>query len=246
MFPYTHICFAGDVLGDMNSEIVLGAVFPDTVIAGFLDHSQTHRRCGEIHTYLNRLGVFKEFAGAAVTHGTVPRGLDYYCDEKYSGFSKGYAFEMAVPLVQKVISCCRLPENMGLWKAHNFIEMAAELWLYENRREYHGALARALDSRDTILALSQVLAPLFEISVPKMVMSFPVYGEYVLLDDITPIKLAGKYDKQMTKKHGISIDIPGAADIILEAREIVDRTLPEFLAHCREKVIAVIENLDEN
>ena len=246
MFPYTHICFAGDVLGDLNTEIVLGAIFPDTVIAGFLDHVATHGRCGEIHNYLSGLGIFEDFAQAAVTHGSNPAGLDYYCDEKYLDFTKGYAFEMAKPLVDKVIKYCCLPEEMGLWKAHNFIEMGAELWLHENRKDYHGSLAAALNNKDTILALSQVLAPFYEISVAKMVMSFPVYGEYVLLDEVTALNLAGKYDMQMKKKHGISIDVPGAGDIIQEAREIVDQTFPEFLENCQKKVSLVIQKLHDD
>ena len=245
MFPYTHICFARDVLGALNTEIVLGAVFPDTVIAGFLEHPDTHGRCGEIHRYLSGVGIFEDFAQAVVTHGITPQGLDYYCDEKYRDFSRGYAFEMALPLVDKVVDCCRLPEKMGWWKAHNFIEMAAELWLYNNRRDYHGYLAKALDNRNMILAISQVLAPFYGIPVGKMVMSFPIYGEYVLMDEVTPAKLAGKYAGQMNKKHGIAIDAPAAAEVIREAETIVAKTFPDFIEDCREKVGELIKTIEQ-
>jgi len=245
MFPYTHICFAGDVFGQMNSEIVLGAVFPDTVIAGFLEHADTHGRCGETLAYLSGIGIFKDFAKAAVTHGTAPKGLDYYCDERYLDFTKGYAFEMARPLIDKVVKCCRLPEKMGWWKAHNFIEMAAELWLYERRPDYHGCLAEALDSSDVILAVSQVLAPLYNLPVAKMAMSFPVYGEYVLTGEVTSTGLAEKYGLQTAKKHGINIDAPGAANIIEEALGIVDRTFPAFFNNCKQKVGNLFENLSD-
>jgi len=243
LFPYVHICFAADVLGKLNNEIILGAVFPDTVIAGYLGHPDTHRRCGEIYEYLCGLGIFKDFAEAAVTHGITPAGLDYYCDEKYLNFAKGYAFEAARPLVGKVIKCCRLPEKMGFWKAHNFIEMAADLWFYERRKEYRGYLARALASEDLILALSQVLAPFYELPVGKMAMSFPIYGEYVTIDNMTPLELAKKYGRQTAKKHGINIDVPAAANVIEEALDIVDRTFPEFLEISKERVGSLIKNL---
>ena len=243
MFPYTHICFAKDVLGDLNSEMVLGAIFPDTVIAGFVEHSDTHQQCGELHRYFTRLGIFEEFATAAVTHGTCPQGLDYYCDEKYRDYAKGYAFEMARPLVNKVVKCCQLPEKMGWWKAHNFIEMASELWLYQHRQDCHGFLARALDDKDLILALSEVLAPFYDISTVKMVMSFPIYGQYILTEEITPLKLAEKYSLQTTKKHGITIDVPGAATVIEEAVDIVNQTLLDFWDSCKEEIKPLVNSL---
>lgn len=236
MFPYTHICFTKDVLGDLTGEMVLGAVFPDTVIAGFLEHGETHRRCGQLYNFLSRVGSFQNFARAAMTHGTTPQGLDYYCDEKYLDFSKGFAFEQARPLVSQVIKSCNLPEEMGWWKAHNFIEMACELWMYNNRRDCHGYMAMALDNRGLILALSELLAPFFDIPVGKMAMSFPIYGEYVLLDEVTAPKLAEKYGLQTRKKHGINIDIPAAANVIEEALAIVDRELPQFMAFCTAEV----------
>ncbi len=243
MFPYTHICFAGDIFGSLNDETVLGAVFPDTVIAGFLEHADTHRRCGDIYKYLAGAGRFTDFAAAAVTHGTVPEGLDYYCDEKYLDFERGYAFEMARPLVDKVIKYCRLPEKMGWWKAHNFIEMAAELWLYESRQEYRGYLARALDNQNLIRDLAQLLAPFYGLTTAKMALSFPIYAECILLDEVTPMCLAGKYGEQTARKHGIKVDVPGAANIIEEALIIVDRTLPDFIQNCRRNVRKLMDAL---
>ncbi|PKM79826.1 MAG: hypothetical protein CVU89_16540 [Firmicutes bacterium HGW-Firmicutes-14] len=246
MFPYTHICFAADVLGELNSEIILGAVFPDTVIAGFLEHKDTHRQSGAIYNYLKRIGLFPGFAEGVVTHGTMPEGLDYFCDEKYLNYKHGYAFEMAVPLVDKVVECCRLPESMGLWKAHNFIEMAADVWLYNRRGEFRSCLEQALDSRDLILAISQVLAPFYNISVSKLAMSFPVYGEFVLLGEVTPTEMAKKYGKQTARKHGIDIDVPGAAAVIEDAVEIVDRSFPEFIRGCEDKVGHLVSDLRIN
>lgn len=236
MFPYTHICFAKDVLGDLTSEMVLGAVFPDTVISGYLEHGETHRRSAQLHSFLSRVGLFQNFAKAAMTHGTTPEGLDYFCDEKYLDLPRGFAFEQARPIVDKVVKACKLPEEMGWWKAHNFIEMSCELWMYNNRRDCDGYLTKALDNHDLILALSELLSPFFDIPIGKVAMSFPIYGEYVLLDEVTAPKLAEKFQLQTKKKHGINIDIPAAAAIIEEALVIVDKTLPEFMDYCTTEV----------
>ena len=242
MFPYAHICFAGDILGKTNDEIILGAVFPDTVIAGFLEHSVSHHQSAALHRYLNGLGILTDFSQAVITHGTTPEGLDYYCDEKYLNGEKGYAFEVSRPLTEKVIKSCNLPEEMGWWKAHNFIEMAVDLWLYERRPEFQGYLKRALDNRTMILAISHVLSPFFDIPVGKLAMSFPVYGEHVLTDEVTPEGLADKYAMQTAKRHGIEIDTTAAVKVIEEAVDIVDRTFPDFISHCEQRVAAMMKS----
>lgn len=244
MFPYAHICFARDILGRLTNEIVLGAVFPDTVIAGYIKHADTHGRCGEIYAHLGRADVFRDFAAAAVTHGTTPEGLDYYCDEKYRDYESGYAFEMARSLVDKVVKCCRLPDKMGWWKAHNFIEMAADVWLYRHCRDDYGYLAEALNDRALIKTVSETLAAFYDLPADKIATGFPVYAEYVLMDEVTPLELAKKYGKQTLMKHDLRIDIPGAANVIEEALAIINRTFPEFLNTCGQKVGKLIETLN--
>jgi hypothetical protein len=244
LFPYVHICFANDVLNKINDEIILGAVFPDIVIAGFLNHSDTHGRCGEIHSFLTGTGNYIDFANGAITHGTIPEGLDYYCDEKYPDFEKGYAFREAHSIVDKVLKCCHLPEEMGLWKAHNFIEMAADLWLYNKRTEFHGYLSKALNNREAILEISDSLSLFYNIPTAKIAMSFAIYGEHVNLGSVTSIELAKKYHIQTLKKHDISIDIKGAANVIEEAVEIVNQTMPEFLNFCQVQVTSLLDSIN--
>jgi hypothetical protein len=178
-----------------------------------------------------------------VTHGTTPEGLDYYCDENYQDCGIGYAFKMAAPLVDKVVKHCHLPEEMGLWKAHNFIEMAADLWLYNHFGQYRGLLAQALADRELIIELCKILAPFYDISLGKLSMSFPIYAEFVLLDEVTALGLAKKFNQQTARKHGIEIDIPGATGIIEEAVDMIDQNLPEFLQSSEEKVGALLASL---
>lgn len=236
MFPYTHICFARDVLGRLNHEIVLGAVFADTVITGPLAHEDTHRRAGELFTYLSGLGCHRDFALGALTHSVVPAGLDYYCDEKYLDNERGYAFETARPLVPRVISCCRLPEEMGWWKAHNFIEMAAELQVYRHRGDVYPILREALTDHELTSQLSTSLAGFYQVPAAELAKSFPAYAGYVLLDEVTPYALAEKYNRQMEQKHDISIDIHGAAELIEEGLALVEGSLPEFWQYCTNRV----------
>ncbi|MFZ5640400.1 MAG: hypothetical protein ACOY4Q_06890 [Bacillota bacterium] len=236
MFPYTHICFARDVLGRLNHEIVLGAVFADTVICSPLAHEDTHRRAGELFTYLAGLGRHRDFALGALTHSVVPAGLDYYCDEKYLDYERGYAFETARPLVPRVISCCRLPEQMGWWKAHNFIEMSTELHFYRHHNESYHLLRDALAEEELISRLSKVLAGFYGVPAADLAKSFPAYGSYVLLDEVSTRTLAEKYNRQMEHKHDISIDVTGAAGLIEKGLSLIKMSLPEFWRHCTGQV----------
>lgn len=242
LFPNTHILFARDVLGNLNNEIVLGAVFPDTVIAGFIDHRESHHQGLELHNYLTRTGVLEDFAKGLLTHGTTPKGLDFYCDVQYGAQEQGYAFQAAVPLVSKVIKT-GFPEEMGLWKAHNFIEMAAELWLCRQNNFDYDCLAKALDDQDLILDIGYMLSPFFEVPAGKIAMAFAVYGEYVLSDQLTSLELAKKYGMQTLKKHNIQIDVPAAAEIIEEALEIIKPTISEFMDFSTKQVKTEISQL---
>ncbi len=243
MFPFTHICFARDVLGTLNHEIVLGAVFADTVIEGPLNHADTHRRAGELFAYLTGLGCHRNFALGAITHGVVPAGLDYYCDEKYLHYERGYAFEAARPLISQVISCCRLPAEMGWWKAHNFIEMSAELHIYKKHSETYHLLRDTLADEGLINRISAALAGFYQVPAAELAASFPAYGNYVLMDTVTSYALAEKYNRQMEQKHGISIDIAGAAAIIENGIGLIAQTLPEFWQHCTGQVRKILTAL---
>lgn len=243
LFPFTHILFARNILGKLNNEIILGAVFPDAVISGFIDHEETHQKNLELYNYLNRTGVFRDFARAAITHGTRPKGLDYFCDEKYIHFERGYAFETSRPLVNKVVKCCNLPEEMGLWKAHNFIEMAVELWIYQQNKSIYNCFAEALEDQNLILALSQMLAPFYDAPAAKVAMSFPVYGEYVIMPEVTPLELANKYAAQTYKKHCIKINVNDTAEVIEEALELIKPSIVEFLEYAKQQVSLELERL---
>ena len=240
MFPYTHICFARDILGRLNHEIILGAVFADTVLGGPLEHPDTHRRAGEVFNYLASQGCFRDFALGNITHGIVPAGLDYYCDEKYLNFERGYAFETARPLVDRVIACCNLPEEMGWWKAHNFIEMSTDLLFCREQGDAYHLLREALADKELISRISGFLAGFYKVPAAALAESFPVYGSYVLMDEVTPLALARKFEHQTKHKHNIAIDVPGAARIIEDGLNLTENALPKFWRYCTDKVKKLI------
>ncbi len=127
MYPQTHIYFAEKVLARENDSVALGSVFPDMIIGRYFNHLKAHSRGAEIYRYLRNNGAFSDFRDGVVTHGFDPKGLDYYGDEKYLDYERGYCFERGRPFVLATVMACNIPYEMGWWKAHNIIEMGVEL-----------------------------------------------------------------------------------------------------------------------
>ena len=144
MFPVTHIWFGEKVLGELDNQSILGTIFPDMVISGCLDYDTTHKSGWKLYEFFKKeYPEFLGFARGTISHGVDPKGLDYYGDEKYRGIEKGYCFQKAMEIVDKVVGCS-IPKELGLWKAHNFIEMAIEVEIDELNPVAHAKMKAAM------------------------------------------------------------------------------------------------------
>lgn len=232
MFPQTHVYFAEKVLGRRSDAITLGSIFPDILVGTGIDHKRAHSLGLELLTMFHDSGELKDFALGVATHGISPRGLDYFGDEKYPGYELGYCFEKGRPLVARTIEACNLPERMGLWKAHNIVEMGIEMKI-SNRDHYGQVLRRAFNNHKLIAHLAQALAAITGDTgrLKKRIASFPGYIEVY---PATAQSLAGKYRIQMYARHKININTAGVARLIEIAADIVDDDLAEFFRTAEE------------
>lgn len=242
MFPITHVWFGNSVLGELDSQGILGTIFPDMVISGALEYSRTHKSGWELYEYFSTNHPdYLNFAKGTVTHGVTPKGLDFFGDECYRNTEKGYCFQKAVPIVREVLHCCNIPETMGLWKAHNFIEMAIELEIHE---AFPGTLERmkaALEDHVMIGPLGRLLEEFYHLdegTIPALIKQF---SSFVELETPTAIQLAKKYDLQMKRRHHIGIQIEESAALIMKSRELVSDDLFEFFDFARVEVKKTIE-----
>ncbi|MFZ5352702.1 MAG: hypothetical protein ACOZCL_08260 [Bacillota bacterium] len=242
MFPLTHVRFCQMLLGDTDSKSILGAVFPDIVITGCLSYNETHFPGWELFDYI--LQEHPEEAGLAksiVTHTVFPEGLDYYGDENYNNGYKGYCFQRGALIVDKVIAACNIPEEYGLWKAHNFIEMGIELQSIECQPVLVKMLKDAFEDHKAICAISNVLSGYYSVDSKVLQNSFKGFFKFIELNDINSNSLAEKYNLQMRAKHGISIDVMKCTGIIEEARNIINNDINMFLDDCMVRVKMMLE-----
>jgi len=246
MFPMTHIWFSRRVLGYINNLTVLGSVFPDTVIRCCLSHDQTHDIGWGLYKYFEENSRdYLDFAKALVTHTVNPKGLDYYGDEYYGDGYKGYCFQKAAEIEKEVIDACNIPENFGLWKAHNFIEMGIEMNIASSDGELLSAFCEALTDYALEKELSKLLDGYYGLKDMSVDKCFSRFSGIMELEDLSSLAYAGRYNRQMQFKHGISINIPEAGRIIDKCRVIVKDDFEAFIDYCTEKVKTMLKEEHE-
>lgn len=243
MFPLTHAYAVGRLGPSAGPLHLLGAIFPDAVLVNGLDWEQAHR-CGDaLYAFLQeRAPAGRPFAVGVIAHGIAPAGLDYYGDQKYGAFEKGYAFEEARPYADRVAAICHLPATMGWWKAHNFVEMALE-WLIARQHPHLGTqVEQALAQAGDQAFLSPHLAAFFQHTGPDLIQSLPAMLPFLSLDSITPASLAERYQRQVRLKHGVeAIAVEAAAALIQEVAAAIQPRCWAFLEDVLARIGAMLE-----
>ena len=249
MFPLAHLEFARRVLGPLRSEELLGAVAPDVLVAADLGWDVTHRvgvrlydRAMDARAEGHSDGdLLVRFARAALTHGADPEGLDYYGDVSYRGHDRGFAYLVARPLADRVAAVCRLPPELGWWKAHNFVEMAIDMLVDEAHPGWGEGLVRAFDAGGLVTAVSSFLDEALALPAGRVAPYFTRFPTFVALEQPTPMRLAETYGVQVQVKHGVDeIDVALAAEIIEEAADLARPVMDDFFAAAREGVARML------
>ncbi|MDF2521082.1 MAG: hypothetical protein K0R84_1710 [Clostridia bacterium] len=244
MYPITHIWFAEKVLGYRNSSLILGAIFPDIAVTRCLSYLDTHYCGWKLYNHMKQYD--SDFAKAMITHTVNPMGLDYYGDESYKSGYKGYCFQKAKEIAEEVIKACNIPENFGLWKAHNFIEMGIELNVIDADLSLHQDLYKVSQNKSVIDCIAKPVEDYYSLKSGQISESFKRYAEYIELEQPNSSTLAVKYDMQMQSKHGININIEESARIIQSCREIVREDIDEFMDYCTANIRVLVEGGDKS
>lgn len=236
MFPITHIWFSNMVLGYTNHLTVLGAIFPDACVCKYLTYDTTHKSNWAIFDYIFKEKIeLSDFAKSMVTHTVLPKGLDYYCDGLFMS-SEGYCFQKAALIVDDVIDACNLPEEYGLWKAHNFIEMAVELEVIIRNRWINKAFRDALCDDRLINSLESFIESYFDLKSGSMKNSFKRFETFATITENSSYQLALQYELNMQKRHGININVEKSSNIIESCRDIIKEDFTDFINNAEDRV----------
>ena len=246
MYPLAHLYFMEQSLAEfsldkLDDAIVLGSIFPDLVILSGLDWRTSHSLGMRIWRGLHKSGEEqKHFALGVACHGIEPRGLDYYSDEKYKSFERGYCYEKARPLVEDVIEACSITSRDGWWKAHNFIEMGVELYIYKKRPELFLNLSEAFSSSPLITSLIRELSPLLNINKDLLLECFDRFGRFAVTEPVNAKSMALRYQRQIYFRNKVeSININRSGDLIEEGERIVLPDIEDFFHDVKNEMASV-------
>lgn len=245
MYPLTHLYFAEMVLGTLDDKTILGSIFPDITVSAGIDWNRSHTLGMELWRHLRSNNkCLLNFSLGVISHGIDPKGLDYYSDEKYRDFEKGYCFEKARPLVDSVVEACNLSSDDGWWKAHNFIEMGIELFIYEERPELLPLFRRALDNVPLIAVLCKELALVLVKDETALKRSFTSFRNFFDREHLDAQLLAARFQKQIYFRYNIeSIDLVKCQSIIHKGKELIASDIKHFFQEVKEQLSPVMSKL---
>ncbi len=245
MYPLTHIYFARKVMGFLDDALLLGSIFPDMVTLCDIPWEESHRLGLILWPHFKKAAPpLVHFTQGIITHGIEPRGLDYYSDEQYGSYEKGYCFEKAKPLIEQVVEVLRIPPENGWWKAHNFIEMGIELHIYERFPELQGKLFQAFQQQSLIDLLVSSLSPILVERNRPLKHCFSVFKQYIEKEEMDATLLAIRYERQINHRHNIeSIDIAHCRDLIVKGQRLIETELEDFFEDVKIKIKPILEQM---
>jgi hypothetical protein len=243
LYPQTHLYFAEKILGKISDEITIGSIFPDFIISKTLPHEVSHQSGHKIFNLCRSSEKFLDLARAVITHGIKPHGLDYYGDEKYLDYERGYCFEKGRPFIGETVKACNIPLRMGWWKAHNIIEMGIELRI-NAIKDFGPAIRGALENKALLKDLDDLLGDISPEKKHCLVQKAGFFIDYIETAKVTALSLAAKYNTQMITKHNISVNIAEVAALIEKAALVVENDLEDFFLYSINKVKDTLKQTD--
>ncbi|HAG11146.1 MAG TPA: hypothetical protein DCK76_07160 [Desulfotomaculum sp.] len=226
MYPQTHVFFAHKLFGFLSDALVLGSIFPDIAAGLYNDRNESHGRGVDMLLFLQEIGELNEFVMGVITHGIDPKGLDYYGDERFLSYERGYCFEKGRLIVDETIEACNLPASMGWWKSHNIIEMGIELYI--NNSFCSTALESAFANEVMVLEVSKYMSRFYATEPNKFQNRIQNFFNYIEISKISAESLAARYDMQMYTRHRIHIDVPRVTGLIFKAVELIADDFNDF------------------
>lgn len=245
MYPIAHAWLVERLVADPRPAHYLGCVWPDMLYGSPLTHAQSHRSGHLLVEALppggsGEAGVLRAFVAGVLTHGSEPRGFDWYSDERYGDAepaAKGYAFQRGAAFAGEAAAACDVPEQDGPWKAHNLVEMAFERRLYLEDTRRGERIAEACGDEGLVGGVADWLAGAFDVPEERLADAMRRFPEVVELRPATHEALATVYALQTRFKHpGAEPDADKIAALIARAEAAVARDGDAFLAFCASAV----------
>lgn len=160
MFPLAHNYMTNRLLtaarppfdGQFSEQerrlMLVGSVLPDFVTRMGMDRDFWHSAGAEFYHFAEaQMPKAIPLALGVWLHGIDGCGFDTYADEVWQG-KMGWCFLKCLPYIPDAVLACNLPRKFALWKAHNLVEMTAELEIAARYPQTGRVLLASLHNED--------------------------------------------------------------------------------------------------
>ncbi len=240
MYPLAHIYFANRVLGFKGDAAALGSLFPDVIISSGLEWEQSHSLADIIWKHFYGENKNKvSFSLGVISHGVEPHGLDYYSDKKYKDFGKGYCYEKARGLIDEVVDSCYIAPEDGWWKAHNFVEMSVELFLYQKDPSILSILHNSLNNSPLIAFISKELQLPLGLKSKLLENSFSRFKRFAATKNIDARGLAIRFRNQQYFENNhdiVSMDLHKCQELIERGKNDIAKDIEDFFKFVQKQM----------
>ena len=245
MFPIAHAWLIEQLVSDPSPAHYLGCIWPDMLFSSPLTHPQTHHDGARLVAHLGAVtgataDGFRHFVAGALSHGSEPRGFDWYSDEQWGETGpqpRGYAFHKGLSLAHDAAAACDVPSDAGWWKAHNLVEMAFERPLYLANPTRGERLLAACHDEALVTTVAAELARVFALDPASLAVPIRRFPEVARLCPSSVESLAETYALQTRLKHaGAHPDVAAIARLIERAEGIIAADRDTYLSTCASLV----------
>jgi len=238
IFPLAHLYFAKKVVGQFHPLLALGGTFPDLGKGMGLDRNQAHAAGTDFYTWcLKHAPELIPAAQGMIIHGVDPKGVDFYADEHWGTKERGWCFQQIEPFVPQVIKACAIPSEWGLWKGHNFVEMAMELVVQEVEPSLPEKMLTAAQDPVAKAALTQGVKHCFGLQEERVQSMFDLLPVIFSLEEVTARSLAEHYKENLIRMYNIqNADVLAMVELLEEIKERYQEDFFPWASHVEKKV----------
>ena len=245
MFPIVHYYTNIIAYEQVPPLMALGGLFPDLAAGAGIARDEAHQMGTDFYRWCAaKAPGMLPLARGIISHGAMPYGVDYYADEYWPGGEKGWCFQQGKPWIERITAVTRLPERLGWWKSHNFVEMSYELLAVEQYPSIGANIMAALMDhallKEAAAALSLYTAKDSEIIIDVFRKAPHIFA----LEEVSPQALAIRQEAAFRRRHNIyDADTIGMATLLTEMKEALREGYGPYMA---EMTKLVKEMLREN
>lgn len=218
MFPLAHNYMAERIMhaapgpfrrkfSALEQQLVyVGCILPDFICGMGFDRNVWHSQSADFLQFCRARSREAEALALGVRlHGDDGFGFDTYADEVWQG-KMGWCFLECLPYIPDVVLACNLPRPLALWKAHNMVELAAELELAAAYPQLGPRLLAAVHSDEVMDVLGAELAAYSgsPAEPPHMRRILRTMNERFSVEQVSAADCAQKYLEQLEKRHQVS------------------------------------------